>query len=173
MGSKCFTNPGECWLKIPLITDITFPTTLLSDISYCLYWRALLRLGGKVCGAFLPDRWRAGFMGEKQTCCHLQRFSYSVVTANDTFSFSFPELHSTKQKLKPKPAIFIFEQFFLSNINSFPTLTQHRNEHLEASVPLVQLCIWCVYLQWIYAAGWQTDAFASHITDRAPVSRYQ
>jgi len=56
MGSKCFTNPGECQLKIPLITDIAFMTTLLSDISYCLSRGAMLQLGGKVCGAFPADK---------------------------------------------------------------------------------------------------------------------
>lgn len=47
-------------------------------------------------------------MGEKQTCWHSQLLFYSMVTANYTLSFSLPALQSTKEKLKPKPAIFIF-----------------------------------------------------------------
>lgn len=65
-------------------------------------------------------------MGEKQTCCHSQCFSYSVVTANDTFSFSFPAFHSTKGKLKPKPAIPIFVQFFLSPFQMVHAGAQHE-----------------------------------------------
>lgn len=49
-------------------------------------------------------------MGEKQTCWHSLPLFYSMVRANDdTLSFSLPALHSTKEKLKPKPAIFIFD----------------------------------------------------------------
>lgn len=47
-------------------------------------------------------------MGEKQTCWHSPLLFYSMVTANDTLSFSLPALHITKEKLKPKPAILIF-----------------------------------------------------------------
>lgn len=64
-------------------------------------------------------------MGEKQACWHLQLLFYSVVTANDALSFSFPAFHSTKEKLKPKPAIFIFDQIFLSPLQMVHAGARH------------------------------------------------
>lgn len=138
--------------------------------------RSMLRFSGKVCGAFSlkqMKRWICGW-GSRPAGIHS---SYSIQKSQQMIPFHFPFLHFIVRKKNLN-----LNQLFLFRLNlSFPspcgtcqgtTLTQNKSEQPEASVPLAQLSVWCVYFQWICEAGRQAESFLSHTTCRAPVSRY-